>query len=73
MLGTKTVPVSALVSDGSERSVFVVEDGICRRRQVHLNFEDGITAGVDSGLSVGDRVVISGTGQLIDGQEVEAQ
>lgn len=33
----------------------------------------GITAGVDSGLSVGDRVVISGTAQLIDGQEVEVR
>lgn len=73
LLGTKTVPVSALVNDGSERSVFVVEDGICHRRQVNLNFEDGITAGVDSGLSVGDRVVISGTAQLIDGQEVEVR
>ena len=33
----------------------------------------GITAGVDSGLSVGDRVVISGTAQLIDNQEVEVR
>ena len=73
LLGTKTVPVSALVSDGTQRSVFVVEDGMCHKRQVTLNFEDGITAGIDSGLSVGDRVVISGTAQLIDGQEVEVR
>ena len=62
-----------MVSDGTQRSVFVVEDGMCHKRQVTLNFEDGITAGIDSGLSVGDRVVISGTAQLIDGQEAEVR
>ncbi len=67
---TPVVPSSALLTDGSKTFVYVVEDGICRKRAVSINYQDGTIVGIASGLSRGEQVVRAGGGQLTDGQAV---
>ena len=69
---TPVVPSSALLADGPETFVFVVEDGICRKRLVTINYQDGTIVGIASGLRRGEQVVRAGGGQLTDGQQVIA-
>jgi membrane fusion protein (multidrug efflux system) len=69
---TPVVPSSALFKNGSESCVYVVENGICRRRPITTCFQDGTTVGIDSGLTTGEQVILAGGGQLRDGQQVVA-
>ena len=67
---TPVIPTSALlVADGTE-FVFVVEDGVCRKTPVTTNYEDGEIVGIASGLEGGEQIVLTGGGQLSDGQKV---
>ena len=69
---TPVFPSSALLTDGAETFVYVVEDGVCRRRKVAINYQDGTIVGTASGLHHGEQVVRAGGGQLSDGQPVIA-
>jgi HlyD family secretion protein len=66
------IPSSALLVDSGQESVFVVENGVCHRRDIVTGYKDGSIVGVVSGLSAGDAVVRAGGGQLVDGQQVVA-
>jgi RND family efflux transporter MFP subunit len=70
---TPVIPSSALLTDGDDEFVYVVEDGICRRRMITTNYHDGSIVGIATGLAPGDLVVRAGGGQLTDGQEVVAR
>jgi RND family efflux transporter MFP subunit len=66
------VPVAALVHRGQLDELFVVEGRAARLRLVRVGRErDGLVE-LLAGLRAGETVAIAGTGQLIDGQPVEA-
>ncbi len=66
-----TVPSGALVHRGQLESVFVVEGGRARLRLVRSGRErDGRTE-ISSGLGGGERVVVAGAAELVDGRRVE--
>ncbi len=69
---TLVVPASALITHGSEKSVYTVENGVARRCKVTTNYEDGSMVGIGSGLQPGQIIVATGAGQLRDGQTVNA-
>ncbi len=69
---TPVVPTSALMSDQQGSYVYVVEKDTCVRRRIETNYADGLIAGVASGLDGGEQVVITGGGQLTEGQAVTA-
>ena len=65
------VPRSALVGDDKDASVFVVEDGTAKRRQVRLGYADGGQVEVVDGMSEGEQVVTLGQAALRDGSKVQ--
>lgn len=66
------IPSSALMVEGNESFVYCVENGICRRHLVTMNYQDGTIIGISSGLSGGEQVVQAGAGQFSDQQRVIA-
>lgn len=69
-----TVPIEAVLTDGSARAVFVlVADGTVHRRQVQIGASTDSAAQVLSGLSAGDLVVTTGASGLNDGQQVRTR
>lgn len=66
------VSPSALVSDNSSQSIFVVEQGVARKVRVKTDIDDGIWIEITSGLTGGEDVVVVGKSQLSDGMPVKA-
>ncbi|TVR04756.1 MAG: efflux RND transporter periplasmic adaptor subunit [Spirochaetaceae bacterium] len=64
------IPTSTVMIRGNEFSVFVVEDGVARRRTVRLGPSDEEVSVVIAGLREGDRVVSEGMNRLTDGVAV---
>lgn len=64
------VPLEALVDLGEQRAVFVVEDGVARRRIVELGPVAGERVVVLSGVAPGEPVVVDGEQRIADGQAV---
>lgn len=64
------VPLEAVVDLGERRVVYVVEEGVARRRTVELGPVVGERVVVASGLSPGDRVIVEGTASVAGGQRV---
>ncbi len=66
------VPLSAVIDLGQGPLVRVVKDGKVVSRPVRVDRfgEEGVT--LSGGLQAGEQVIVSGAGQLVDGQEVEA-
>ena len=65
------IPVAALVEgDGGIARVFVVEDGIARKREVQVAFITTESVALRAGLEVGTRVVTEGALYLEDGERV---
>ena len=67
------VPTGALFREGEAWTLFVVEDGRARRREVLLGRRNGLEAQVLSGLEEGDRVVLYPSEFIADGTRVEAR
>ena len=64
------VPRMAVLEDEGQKSVFIVEDGLARRRSIQTGYSMGENIEVIEGLS-GDETVISlGQTGLKDGAEV---
>jgi RND family efflux transporter MFP subunit len=70
---TLLVPLSAVIDLGQGPLVRVVEDGKVASRPVQVaQFrEDGVA--IASGLQAGELVIVSASGKLVDGQEVQAR
>ena len=70
---TLLVPLSAVIDQGQGPLVRVVKDGKIASRSVQVaRFrEDGVE--LNGGLEAGELVVISGSGRLVDGQDVLAK
>lgn len=64
------VPSSALFRTGQVWSVFVVEDGIAKRREVNIEHNNGLQAQVVSGLEPSNRVILYPASGLSDGMRV---
>ncbi len=68
-----TVPKDVLIESGGSVLVYVVEDGVAKRRELRLGIEgDGVVEVVE-GLTPGEQVVIHGKETLSDGVRVEAR
>lgn len=64
------VPSSALFRVGQVWSVFVVEDGIAKRREVNIGYNNGHQAQVLSGLAPSNRVILYPAAGLSNGIRV---
>ncbi|MGE3800221.1 MAG: efflux RND transporter periplasmic adaptor subunit [Candidatus Kapaibacterium sp.] len=67
------VPSSALFRDGDSWGVFVVEDGIARKRTVTIGHRNAFEVEVVEGLNEGDQVILHPSNQIEDGVGVEGR
>ncbi|MBC8073878.1 MAG: efflux RND transporter periplasmic adaptor subunit, partial [Deltaproteobacteria bacterium] len=58
------IPREAIVRESSGAVVFVVEDGVARRRELELGTEQGARVAVRSGVVAGELVVLAGQSAL---------
>jgi multidrug efflux pump subunit AcrA (membrane-fusion protein) len=65
------IPLSALVTEGGQTSVFVVSEGKVVRRPVSLGLHGVSEVLVLSGVAPGESVAISNLGMLQNGTEVK--
>lgn len=66
------VPASALFRTGAAWSVFVVEDGVARRREIEVGERGTAAAEVRRNLDEGDLVILHPSDRLSEGAPVEA-
>lgn len=64
------VPRSGVLYEGDKGYVFVVEQGVARRRFVDVGQDDGYFVEIRKGLKVGETVVTLGNYELADGTAV---
>jgi len=65
------VPVSALFRNGDVWSLFVVQDGRARLRQVEVGRRTPITAEIKSGVEADEEVIVHPANEITDGIRVE--
>lgn len=70
---TLWIPQAAVVTEGDETVVFVLEKEQVRRQVVKLGATEGKQTEVTSGLKNGDVVVLPGEKTLIDGQTIHTK
>ena len=70
---TIIIPKNIVRNDRNRRTVFVVDQGIARAKQVRLGLEDKTSVEVLSGLDKDDQLVIRGFETLRDGSKVKIQ
>ena len=68
--GVIAVPQSAVIEGKDGRSVFVAVDGKARQRAVTLGAVDGERVVIESGVAPGERLVVVGQRDVVDGQPV---
>jgi membrane fusion protein, multidrug efflux system len=66
------VPPAALVSEGSAKRLFVVDQGVVRKVPVATGIDDGLWVEVTSGLTGAEDIVVAGKSRLTDGIRVKA-
>jgi len=64
------VPLFTIIRREDGYHVFVEQEGVARRRDVTLGFHDGGKWQVAGGLSAGDRLIVRGQRDLVDGDRV---
>ena len=64
------VPIKALIADGQQTALFVVENGRAHKRVVTLSARDADIAVVASGVKENDRVIVSPGATIKDGVRV---
>ena len=64
------VPEEAIWPIGQDKTVYVIEDGIARRRTVRIGERKPGLVEIVSGLSAGDEIVVAGQMKLFDGAAV---
>jgi RND family efflux transporter MFP subunit len=71
---TVVVPKDAIVTQGSERFLFVIgEDNTVQRVTVRTGSSEGVWVGVEGEVKPGDRVVTRGNERIFPGQTVDPQ
>ncbi|MDP9057484.1 MAG: efflux RND transporter periplasmic adaptor subunit, partial [Pseudomonadota bacterium] len=64
------IPYAALLDDGGESYVFVIDRSIAHRRAVTIGQAQGNSVAITTGLKAGERVAVSGGTALDDGMKV---
>lgn len=67
------IPEAAVLRDASEQHVFVVENGVARRRNVTLGLEEGPRVEVTQGLRPGEMLVTAGQQKISQNQKIRIQ
>jgi len=67
-----TIDSRALIKSGARAYVWVVDDGIAHKREIHLGVDLGKTVQVLGGLSGREKVIVAGYSRLRDGETVRA-
>jgi HlyD family secretion protein len=70
--GVLSIPVGALLRDGSDWAAYAVEDGRARLRRVEIGARDDAAAEVLGGLPEGTGVILHPGDRIADGVSVEA-
>ena len=65
-----SVPSSALVINGQTTSVWVLTSGVAHLRQITLGAQGDTAVQVVSGLTAGQRIVVSGADKVTDGEQL---
>ena len=68
-----TIPYPALLDDGGQAFVYVVEQGVAHRHEVTTEPSTGDRVAVSKGLKAGDRVVVEGGTGVKDGMKVRTR
>jgi RND family efflux transporter MFP subunit len=71
--GSVTVPIAAIRAQGSERSVFVVENGRAKQVKVKTGMESPDWVQITDGLRGGEEVVVASAGALTNGSQVSVR
>jgi len=71
--GALTVPIEAVLEDGSQSYVFVLEGDKAQRRNVRVGTLTDTQAQILSGLSEGEKVIEPGSANLTDGMTVRVK
>jgi hypothetical protein len=69
--GVLVIPRSALSLESIGDTLYVAEDGVARRREVTLGFEERNVVEVRSGVEAGELVVVVGQDGLSDGTPIQ--
>jgi membrane fusion protein (multidrug efflux system) len=69
--GIVAVPVSALLSRQGRHTVWVLEEGRAREREVRLGVTDGKRVQIVEGLKPGDRLIVTRAREIVDGLSVK--
>lgn len=64
------LPIGALSGSEGEYSVFIIENGVARKRSVNIGEIDQQLAEVKSGIKEGEKVIVTNLNTLQDGDEV---
>jgi membrane fusion protein (multidrug efflux system) len=64
------IPLYTVISRNDEHFVYVVADGIARKRPVETGFTEGWQILIRSGLNLGEKVIIQGHRTVEDGQKI---
>ena len=65
------IPASALFRDGGKWAVFVVDQGVARKRFVEVGHRNGLAAELVSGLAEGESVIPYPEEKVVDGLAVK--
>jgi RND family efflux transporter MFP subunit len=67
------IPVDAVLSEGAQNYVYVIEDGHAVHREVQVGEEQENYVVIVGGLDAGDEIVVNGQFRLADGAPVDIQ
>ncbi len=65
------IPQDYIVDYGDEKFLFVLEDGIAKKRELELGGRNENLILIKSGLNAGDKLIIEGFQSLTDGEKVK--
>lgn len=68
--GAVVIPATAIVNTDNTRFVFVEMDGKAMEREIEVGLTDGNYYVVHSGVSAGERLIVKGNDDLVNGQDV---
>ena len=71
--GSVTVPIAAIRAQGSERSVFIVQEGKAKQVKVTTGLQSPDWIQIVDGLSGGEEVIVASAGLLNDGSAVNVR
>ncbi len=67
------IPLNAVLQGFQEQSVFIVQDGVARKKKVQLGYQFDNFVQITSGLTIDDILVIRGQSFIADGKAVSVK